>query len=86
MGISFSVEDIEGSAHGDHIIGNGQDNYLTGGAGDDVLEGYKGNDRLGVMQVMIHSMAEVIMTGFMVGQAMMCWKAIQVMIIRCGVR
>ena len=40
------VEDVDGTAFADHIIGNGLDNYLRGLDGSDRLEGGGGNDTL----------------------------------------
>ena len=41
-----SIENIVGSAHDDHLIGNEMHNILTGGAGADRLDGMAGDDRL----------------------------------------
>ena len=41
-----SIENVSGSAFGDHITGNDQPNFISGGAGPDHLYGLGGNDRL----------------------------------------
>ncbi|HEV2561022.1 MAG TPA: calcium-binding protein [Rhizomicrobium sp.] len=41
-----SIENLEGSAFADHLIGNSGDNILSGLAGDDLLAGGAGNDVL----------------------------------------
>jgi Ca2+-binding RTX toxin-like protein len=42
----LSIEDLEGSAFADTLIGSNQINYLDGGAGNDLLTGGGGNDRI----------------------------------------
>ncbi|MFN0193733.1 MAG: Ig-like domain-containing protein, partial [Aestuariivirga sp.] len=42
----ISIENLTGSAFGDHLYGNGLDNVLTGGDGNDVLRGGAGADEL----------------------------------------
>jgi Ca2+-binding RTX toxin-like protein len=39
-----SIENLQGSAFGDHLIGNSGNNYLKGGSGDDYLYGGEGAD------------------------------------------
>ncbi|MGK9237338.1 hypothetical protein KXS07_36950, partial [Inquilinus limosus] len=41
-----NIEDVEGSAHGDRLIGNDTANHLSGGDGNDTLEGRGGPDVL----------------------------------------
>lgn len=41
-----SIENLEGSAYNDTLIGNGNANILSGGAGNDTLEGMAGSDQL----------------------------------------
>jgi Ca2+-binding RTX toxin-like protein len=46
-GDTFSgIENLQGSAYGDTLIGDGGSNRITGGSGDDVLEGMGGADVL----------------------------------------
>jgi hypothetical protein len=40
------IENANGGAGNDHIIGNGSANQIAGGSGDDVIEGGDGDDRL----------------------------------------
>ena len=40
------IEDLEGSAHGDRLDGDGGDNAISGGAGSDTLRGEAGDDLL----------------------------------------
>ncbi|MFH2130969.1 MAG: hypothetical protein ABIK68_11415 [bacterium] len=40
-----NIENVEGSAHDDTLLGNQADNILSGGAGDDHLSGGMGRDR-----------------------------------------
>jgi Ca2+-binding RTX toxin-like protein len=42
----YRVEDIEGSAFKDTLIGNHRDNVIDGGAGDDAIRGGGGSDEL----------------------------------------
>ncbi|MGO1079969.1 calcium-binding protein [Inquilinus sp. CA228] len=42
----FGIENLVGSAFGDHLTGNAADNVLTGGAGGDLLEGGGGSDTI----------------------------------------
>ena len=42
----YRVEDVEGSAFDDVLIGNGQANVIDGGAGDDVIRGGGGRDQI----------------------------------------
>ncbi len=42
----YRVEDLEGSAFDDTLIGNGKANDIDGGAGDDAIRGGGGKDRL----------------------------------------
>ncbi|NKC34631.1 hypothetical protein HEQ75_27550, partial [Roseomonas sp. BU-1] len=42
----LGIENLEGSAHGDTLVGDGQANLLTGGDGNDALTGGAGNDTL----------------------------------------
>lgn len=41
-----SIENLTGSAHNDHLTGNGRANVLDGGAGNDTLRGGMGADHL----------------------------------------
>ena len=47
-GFSFvrGVENVNGSAHADTLLGNGLDNTMTGQGGDDTVRGGFGNDML----------------------------------------
>lgn len=42
----FAVENVNGSANGNTLIGNDSDNVLTGGSGNDLIIGGIGNDTL----------------------------------------
>jgi Ca2+-binding RTX toxin-like protein len=44
--IFVSIEGLEGSQHGDTLVGDWQDNILRGFTGDDVLNGREGRDTL----------------------------------------
>lgn len=44
--ILVGIENLVGSSHGDHLIGNGVVNVLNGGDGDDTLTGGGGADQL----------------------------------------
>lgn len=39
-----SIEDLKGSDHNDHLVGDGSANIITGGKGDDTIEGGAGAD------------------------------------------
>jgi serralysin len=42
----YSIENLNGSAHGDSLYGDEEDNTINGWLGDDNLHGYKGEDVL----------------------------------------
>lgn len=46
IGYGTQIENLNGSAHNDVLIGNDADNNISGGAGDDDIQGGAGNDWL----------------------------------------